>query len=61
MYLAIWRHQEVAVKLLSNEEQTEEQVAAFQKEAELMKKIRPHKNVLQLLGVCHVPLAIITE
>ncbi len=59
MYFATWRHQEVAVKELVQHSVKDEE--EFAKEAGLMKQLRPHKNVIQLLGVCSSPFCIITE
>ena len=53
-----WRNQEVAVKQIpSNLNQKE-----FLAEVNLMRKLRPHDNVVQLLGVCtHPQLLIVTR
>jgi Protein tyrosine and serine/threonine kinase len=40
---------------------TPESIEEFQAEAELMRQLRPHANVVQLMGVCHEPLSLLTE
>ena len=40
---------------------SELQIQDFFTEAELMKKLRPHPNITQLLGVCTDPLCIVLE
>ncbi|KAL6052490.1 CLL4A clavata1-like receptor S/T protein kinase protein [Balamuthia mandrillaris] len=62
VYQGKWRLTPVAIKLLN--QLKEEQLDDFQKEVELMQNIRPHSNVVQLLGVCvdpQYPLCIVTE
>lgn len=50
VYLAAWRHQTVAVKkMLMQEEQDR---IEFIREVNLMKALRPHLNVVTVLGVC---------
>ena len=48
----------VAIKKIQNV--TEAAIQEFLKEAELMRAIRPHSNVVQFLGICEAPLLIIT-
>jgi len=60
VYLAKWRLQEVAVKKIKTD-LNEKQKGDFIKEAELMKSLRPHKNVVTLLGVCYNPACIVTD
>jgi hypothetical protein len=52
-----WRMQPVAIKqlLISGEKMTESELAEFMGECELMMTLRPHKNVVLLLGVCCDP------
>jgi serine/threonine protein kinase len=52
-----WRMQPVAIKqlLISGEKLTESELAEFMGECELMMTLRPHKNVVLLLGVCCDP------
>lgn len=61
VYLADWHGTEVAVKKL---DLSATQIESFKDEAELMKKMRPHPNVIQLYGVCtdeDTPACIIME
>ncbi|KAL6071243.1 Tyrosine-protein kinase abl1 [Balamuthia mandrillaris] len=59
-----WRLTPVAIKLLNNSLR-QEQLQEFRKEVELMQNLRPHSNVVLLLGVClhhpEHPLCIVTE
>jgi hypothetical protein len=52
-----WRLQDVAVKQVLNHGQplSEKQLREFRDEAALMMNMRPHRNVVQLLGVCTNP------
>ena len=52
-----WRLQDVAVKqILTPQGQMEpKQLQEFKDEAALMMNMRPHRNVVQLLGVCTNP------
>ncbi|KAL6049247.1 Tyrosine-protein kinase abl1 [Balamuthia mandrillaris] len=62
VYRGTWRLTDVAIKMLNN--LTEEQLKEFRQEVELMQNLRPHSNVVLLLGVCleeDHPLCIITE
>ncbi|KAL6063116.1 Tyrosine-protein kinase receptor [Balamuthia mandrillaris] len=62
VYQGEWRLTPVAIKLLNNLKQ--EQLEEFQQEVELMQNLRPHSNVVLLLGVCvhpEHPLCIVTE
>lgn len=52
-----WRNIAVAVKLIITETNKDE----FLAEAELMHHMRPHENVMQLLGVCSQPVAIVSK
>jgi len=65
VYKGRWRDQDVAIKQLLREEALNPaQVEEFHREATLMVTIKPHQNVLKLLGVCmepENPLAIVTE
>jgi len=62
VFLGSWRETLVAVKQLHTK-MTDEVLDAFRNEVQLMKKMRPHPNVLGLLGVCTQapPYAIITQ
>jgi len=60
VYKGKWRNIFVAVKKLPGE-LTEEQLDEFVKEAAIMSKLRPHDNVIQFLGVCQNPAAIVTK
>lgn len=48
-------------KLLPHETHTDINIQDFFAEAELMKHLKPHPNITQLLGVCESPLCIVTE
>eukprot|EP01114_Cavostelium_apophysatum_P015196 TRINITY_DN4096_c0_g1_i1.p1 TRINITY_DN4096_c0_g1~~TRINITY_DN4096_c0_g1_i1.p1 ORF type:complete len:789 (+),score=95.98 TRINITY_DN4096_c0_g1_i1:134-2500(+) len=52
-----WRNQTVAVKKVKQGVDTTD----FMEEANLMLKLRPHENVVQLLGVCSDPLCIVLK
>ncbi|KAL6045682.1 Tyrosine-protein kinase abl1 [Balamuthia mandrillaris] len=57
-----WRDSQVAIKQLNITQAKE--IDAFKAEAELMKRLRPHSNVVPLLGVCteeHKPFCLVTE
>jgi len=59
-----WRLQDVAIKLLLNQSMTEHELEEFRSETSLMMNLRPHRNVVPLLGVCSNPskrLAIVTD
>jgi len=60
VFLANWRLQKVAAKKLL-EDSLSENGEDFAKEAELLMALRPHKNIVQFLGVILRPLCIITE
>lgn len=54
-----WQKSRVAIKVM-----TENSAAAqedFEQEASLMQRIAPHPFVVQLLGVCQEPFALVTE
>ncbi|KAL6062207.1 Vascular endothelial growth factor receptor 2 [Balamuthia mandrillaris] len=62
VWKATWRNSEVAVKKLNTMDEHEQQ--EFQAEALLMKGLRPHANVVQLMGICSevsTPFCIVTE
>jgi serine/threonine protein kinase len=52
VYLGMWQHTHVAVKFLVD--QSEEQQAAFRREAELLRSLR-HPNIVTFLGCCMQP------
>ncbi|KAL6047159.1 ptk6 protein tyrosine kinase [Balamuthia mandrillaris] len=57
-----WRDSEVAIKQLNIKRA--EDIEAFKAEADLMKRLRPHANVVALMGVCIEPgrpYCLITE
>jgi Protein tyrosine and serine/threonine kinase len=56
-----WRSTPVAVKQVAAHAMTEKNLVEFFAEAKLMKELRPHANVVALLGVCQEPLCLITE
>lgn len=60
VYKARWRGKIVAVKKVLAAEMTEVQVEDFAKEVKLMQTLRPHPNVVGLLGVVKSPLSIVT-
>eukprot|EP01097_Dermamoeba_algensis_P004890 TRINITY_DN3137_c0_g1_i1.p1 TRINITY_DN3137_c0_g1~~TRINITY_DN3137_c0_g1_i1.p1 ORF type:complete len:567 (+),score=154.12 TRINITY_DN3137_c0_g1_i1:49-1701(+) len=58
-----WRLQDVAVKKLLDT-LTDKELEDFKQEAALMTNLRPHRNVVQLIGICSnpdYPLCIVTE
>ncbi|KAL6075743.1 Tyrosine-protein kinase abl1 [Balamuthia mandrillaris] len=59
VWKGMWRNSEVAIKKLHTIE--EEQLQDFQTEAQTLKGLRPHGNVIRLLGVVNKPLCIVTE
>jgi len=61
VYHGSWRSSPVAVKQMSSEYMTLKDIDDFNAEISLMKNIRPHANVLMLLGICQHPLCIVTE
>jgi serine/threonine protein kinase len=64
VFKARWRQQDVAVKQIQYSNITPLELESFKREAELMMDLRPHKNIVCLLGVCAdpgVPLCIVTE
>jgi len=62
VYKAEWRHQDVAVKQLSMSSLTEKQIQDFKAEVELMRKLRPHENIVGFRGLVVEPhLCLVTE
>jgi len=61
VYKAKYRGSSVAVKQLNANSADDVKIQDFFAEAELMKGLRPHPNITQLLGVCTEPLCIVTE
>jgi len=60
--LAEWRSSTVAVKKLkTNNELPIDEIKQFIKEADLMKEMQPHQNVVSFLGACNDPPLIVTE
>jgi len=59
VYKALWRKQEVAVKKIASNDPV--QLEEFRKEFSLMNKLRPHKHVVQLLGMVQKPLCIVLD
>jgi sterile alpha motif and leucine zipper-containing kinase AZK len=62
VYRGIWRHTDVAVKLLLDQALPDKTIESLEKEISIMKKLR-HPNILQFMGACtHPPhLCIVTE
>src|SRR5579875_141908 len=56
VFRAKWRHIDVAVKKLLATEVSQKQISDFLSEVEVMKKIRPHKNIVQFYGISCSPL-----
>lgn len=50
-----WRLQDVAIKQLHQQSMDEAQLKEFRDEIDLMMNLRPHRNVVPLLGVCTNP------
>jgi len=64
VYRAKWRLQDVAVKLLLNQSMSKQEYEDFKSECQLMMNLRPHRNVVPLLGVCidlKNPLCLVTD
>jgi serine/threonine protein kinase len=59
VYDGMWRRTRCAIKVMT--EMTTEAHADFEKEASVMRELRPHENVIRLLGVCDEPFCLITE
>lgn len=59
MWEGKWKGIQVAVKKLITIDDTD--TSDFLAEAALMKKMRPHPNVVLYLGVCREPLCLVTE
>jgi len=51
----------VAVKQLSRQALTQNEIRDFEREIAVMKNLRPHRNVITLFGYCLSPLCIVTE
>jgi Protein tyrosine and serine/threonine kinase/C2 domain len=51
-----WRLQDVAIKQLHQQSMDEAQLKEFRDECSLMMNLRPHRNVVPLLGVCTDPV-----
>ncbi|KAG8048968.1 hypothetical protein GUJ93_ZPchr0009g802 [Zizania palustris] len=62
VYHALWYSSDVAVKVFSRQEYSEEVIEAFRQEISLMKKLR-HPNILLFMGAVTSPqrLCIVTE
>lgn len=61
MHIAKWRETTVAVKKMKVDQMAAADYESFIGELALMKSLRPHQYVVQFLGVCEKPLAIVTE
>jgi Protein tyrosine and serine/threonine kinase len=59
VYDGLWRKERCAIKVMTDV--TPETRADFEKEAAVMRQLRPHRNVVQLLGVCDEPFCLVTE
>ncbi len=55
-----WRFTDVAIKLIKGTP-TPADMKTFQDETQLMMNLRPHKNVVQLRGVCLQPLCVVMD
>ena len=60
VYKGRWRLTDVAIKV-SQGKLSGEDMATFQKETLLMMNLRPHRNVVQLRGVCQNPLCVVID
>lgn len=60
VYKGRWRFTDVAIKVIQGTPSPED-MRTFQAETELMMNLRPHKNVVQLRGVCAHPLCVIID
>lgn len=60
VYKGKWRGKKVAVKKILTLDFNQQQIEDFAKEIKLMQNLRPHQNVVGLLGVVRSPLSIIT-
>jgi len=56
-----WRLNDVAVKCLIKDDLSDKDIEDFMGETNLMRSIRQHPNVANLVGVCEKPLCLITE
>jgi len=56
-----WRSSTVAVKQLNSPTMSEQDISQFLIEAEFMKNMQPHKNVVTFIGICETPFCIITD
>eukprot|EP01117_Protostelium_nocturnum_P005022 TRINITY_DN1814_c0_g1_i5.p1 TRINITY_DN1814_c0_g1~~TRINITY_DN1814_c0_g1_i5.p1 ORF type:complete len:1367 (+),score=346.67 TRINITY_DN1814_c0_g1_i5:84-4184(+) len=62
VYRGRWRKTDVAVKQVKREHaNNNKQVSEFLKEVEILKTLRPHPNVVLLLGIVLQPLSLVTE
>jgi len=61
VFSAYWRGQKVAVKEIKNENISADDVQKFVEEAELMRNLKPHANVVLFMGVILDPFCIVTE
>jgi len=64
VFKGTWRGSPVAIKQLLNQEFLgEKELEEFQREAKLMKSLRPHVNIVTFLGITSAPnpLCIVTE
>jgi len=61
VYKAQWRGQMVAVKEIRSENITWEEKKKFIEEAEIMRNMKPHRNVVLFLGIIVNPFCIVTE
>jgi len=63
VYKAKWRSTPVAVKQLKSTQFSDKELEDFRSECDLMMKLRPHVNVVLLLGICSEkpPYCLVTE
>lgn len=58
VYKGEWRGNDVAIKNLTTA--NEKELQQFEEEFRVMRGLRPHRNIVQVMGVCTSPLAIVT-
>jgi len=64
VWKATWRSADVAVKLINGEGSANQGVQNFEDfkaETTIMLNLRPHKNVVLLMGICTEPMALVLE
>lgn len=61
VYRGKWRAIDVAVKEIKKEMISKDELVSFIEEAEIMKQMTPHPNVVLFLGIVDDPFCIVTE